>query len=716
MGLYTHLSNPNILRITWLLFGLALALSAALTIPLFPTNYSHEVGSVAPYTVKSRVAVPPFVSMYLTGESERQASNSVSDVLVYDPSAVQKQKSAATDLLQRIQAVKDDPSLSPEQKLESLKHLKDHTLSVQVLIYIVEMEDDQWTRVTNEAVRLIGNAMSDKVRPQDLAQVRQSVLSQVSSDFNARQVLVSTEIARSFILPNLSIDLDETEKGRKQAKAQIEPVRLSIAPGETILRDGSIITPVDIEKLEASKLIDPKIQWAQIIGNIGLSVAFCVGLGIYLIKGQLNTPVTPKRVLLLALIIGGIVFAAKLLLPGRELLSYLFPFATGPMLIATLLNPFLAVVVALLLSILVTYSAMLSPELLTFLSPSPLEPLEKITLYFSSSLIGVLMVWQAKRMYQYLAAGIGVGIAGAAIVLVFWLLAPDREVAKLGWAVLGVMSSGFLSAALTVGAFVLLGHIFGITTSFHLMELAHPDHPLLRKLVLEAPGTYYHSLIVSNLAEQAADIIGADSLMARVGAYYHDAGKLINPGFFIENQRAGENIHDKLDPTISASIVISHVKDGVQLANQYHLPHRIKDFMQEHHGTRLASFFYQKALQEKEGVQRTDFEYPGPAPRSKETAIVMLADSIEAMARARGSSDPEDLYALVEEVVAERIAEGQLDNSDLTLQDLAKIKEAFKIALRGVFHPRIQYPQPPPLIESEKAHEEAEAAERINLT
>ncbi len=713
MSFQTNLSNPNIVKITWLLAGLALLLSAALTVPLVPAKYNAETGSVAPYTVKSRVAVPPFVSMYLTGEAQRQASSSVPDVLVYDPSVAQKQTSAATELLERIQAVRHEASL-PEQKVESLKQIKDHSLSIQVVNYIAEMENAQWARSSSEALRLIGNVMSDKIRPQDLAQARQSVLSQIPPDFSPRQVLVSTEIARSFILPNLSVDLEETEKGRKRVKEHIEPVRLSIAPGETILRDGSIITPVDIEKLEASKLIDPQIEWAQIIGNVAFSLAFCVGLGLYLVKGQSNTPVTPKRVLLLVLIIGGMVFAAKLLLPGRELLSYLFPFATGPMVIATLLSPFLAIVVSFLLSILVTYSAMLSPELLTFLSPSPLDPLEKITLYFSSSLVGILMVWQAKRMYQYLAAGIAVGAAGAAIVLVFWLLAPDRDVAKLGWAVLGVMSSGFLSSALTVGIFVLLGHIFGVATTFHLMELAHPDHPLLRKLLLEAPGTYYHSLIVSNLAEQAADVIGADSLMARVGAYYHDAGKLLNPGFFIENQRAGENIHDRLDPTISASIVISHVKDGVQLANQYHLPHRIKDFVQEHHGTRLASFFYNKALQEKEGVQKTDFEYPGPAPKSKETAIVMLADSIEAVARARGSSDPEDLNALVEEIVAERIAEGQLDESDLTLQDLARIKEAFKTALRGVFHPRIQYPQPPSA-EAESIQAE-KTEERINLT
>ncbi|MSQ15681.1 MAG: HDIG domain-containing protein, partial [Dehalococcoidia bacterium] len=498
-------------------------------------------------------------------------------VLVYDTSVAERQESAAADVLHRIQAIKGDASLSLEQKVGSLKQIKDPTLSQQVINYIVEIHDDQLLESSKVALQLVVAAMSEKIRPQDLAQVRQSVLSKVPSEFRAPQVIVATEIGRVFILPNLSVDIEETEKNRKQATGSIEPVRLSIAPGETILRDGGIITPVDMEKLEASKLIDRQMQWsAEVLGNIGLSSLFCVGLGIYLIKGHVNTPVTPKRVLLMVVIISTMVFSAKLLLPGRDLLVYLFPFATAPMLIATLWNPFLAVVVSLPLSIMVTYSSTLSPELLTFLSPSPLDPLAKITLYFASSLTGVLMIWQAKKMHQYLAAGVGVGVAGAAIVLVFWLLTPDRYLDRLGWAILGVMSGGFLSAALTVGFVVLLGHIFGITTSFHLMELAHPDHPLLRKLLLESPGTYYHSLIVGNLAEQAADVIGADSLMTRVGAYYHDSGKLLNPGFFIENQRAGENVHDGLDPAISASIIISHVKDGVQLEDQYRLPTRYK--------------------------------------------------------------------------------------------------------------------------------------------
>jgi cyclic-di-AMP phosphodiesterase PgpH len=246
-----------------------------------------------------------------------------------------------------------------------------------------------------------------------------------------------------------------------------------------------------------------------------------------------------------------------------------------------------------------------------------------------------------------------------------------------------------------VAGFFILGSLFGITTTIQLMELARPTHPLLRQLQMRAPGTYHHSLIISNLAEQAAQRINSDALLVRVGAYYHDVGKSVRPYFFVENQVSGINVHERLDPRTSAQIVIAHVNDGLELAKKYRLPQSLQNFITQHHGNRLASFFYQEALQSSGGepVDEADFRYPGPKPQSRETAILMLADSVEAAARAAQPHSIEDIDQVVRKIINDRMVQGDLDECDLTLRDLNQISDVFINILQGVYHPRLQYPE-----------------------
>jgi len=247
-----------------------------------------------------------------------------------------------------------------------------------------------------------------------------------------------------------------------------------------------------------------------------------------------------------------------------------------------------------------------------------------------------------------------------------------------------------------MGTFSLAGPLFGLTTMLQLLELAHPSQPLLRRLLTEAPGTYHHSIIVGNLAERAAEQIGVDSLLVRVGAYFHDVGKLHRPYYFVENQLDGDNVHDRLTPEASARALIDHVTMGTVLGRQYGLPAGVLRFIPEHHGTRLAGFFYRKAVKEagSEPVDESRYRYPGPRPRSKETALVMLADTVEASVRAASNRSTRSLEELVERAINERILEGELDESNLTLKDLEIIKRSFIRQLRGVYHPRIEYPEP----------------------
>jgi hypothetical protein len=275
-----------------------------------------------------------------------------------------------------------------------------------------------------------------------------------------------------------------------------------------------------------------------------------------------------------------------------------------------------------------------------------------------------------------------------------WLIDPVREWQNLLWMTLAAGANGGLSAFLAAGIFVTLGSVFGVTTRLQLLEMSQLSQPLLLRLQDEAPSTFQHSVIVANLAEKGAHTIGADALLARVGCYYHDIGKLLRPGFFIENQLGGANPHDALDPGDSARIISDHVTDGINLARQYHVPAKVAQFIPEHHGTRTVTYFYRRAAEEDPNVDVDAFRYPGPKPQSRETAIAMLADSCEAAVRSNPDHSAESIEHIVDEVYNERLSEGQLDESDLTLKNIRALAASFKATLRAVYHPRVEYPAP----------------------
>ncbi len=482
-------------------------------------------------------------------------------------------------------------------------------------------------------------------------------------------------------------------------------VPTSVYPDEDIIppQRSGIATPVtatarsgftSVTSTAAAKPFYLGIPWAQIGGSYLLALVVSTVLGLYLYIAQPPSLTSTRRLVLLALVIVCTVFVAKVALPGKPLWAVLFPVAAGSMLLTTLLELSLGLVGTLAMSVMAVYVIDTSPEFLVYAPLNPLDSLEKLFLYLITGITACLAVWRARRTSQYFIAGALSSAAAIIVVTAFWLLAPYHDPGKLGWLLLAAAGNGFLAAALSVGLFFILGVVFEVTTSVQLHELAQTDHPLLKRLLQEAPGTYYHSILVGNLAEQVAEAIGADALVARIGAYYHDVGKIMNPGFFIENQRRGENVHDRLHPQTSAGIIIAHVTDGMRLAQEHRLPTRIQAFMREHHGTRLATAFYNAATHLDPNVDPELFRYPGPSPRSKETAIVMMADSIEATARSTGVIDPQELDALVDQVISQRVAEGQFDQCDLTFRDLQTARQVFKAGLRGIFHPRIQYPEP----------------------
>jgi putative nucleotidyltransferase with HDIG domain len=472
--------------------------------------------------------------------------------------------------------------------------------------------------------------------------------------------------------------------------------------GQVIVEKGDVITASVMQELRDAGLVGAGLGGDDVAAAVLAALLGATALAGYIYLFQPKEASSPARLLLLALLVVLWVLAARLFLAqvlpdnDRLYLAYILPVAAAPMVVASLLDAALAITVAAVLAFLATFSGFYQPDARAALGGNPLEAFQMVSVYMLGSLAGIYAVHRAERVNRYLLAGVVVALVSFTGLLMFWLLDAQRELVDLPWMLFTSALGGLVSAVITVGAFVVLGMLFGITTRIQLMELAQLNHPLLRRLQAEAPGTFHHSVVVGNLAERAADAVGADSLLVRVGCYFHDIGKLVRPGFYIENQLDGRNPHERLDPYTSAKVVAAHVNAGLELARKHHLPAKVRSIIAEHHGTRLVTYFYRKASQENPEVDPKLFAYPGPRPQSKEAAIVMLADSVEAVVRSSRDRSPERIDALVEAVINERLAEHQLDDCDLTLRDLRAIGEAFRVALRGLYHPRVEYPPPTP--------------------
>jgi len=389
--------------------------------------------------------------------------------------------------------------------------------------------------------------------------------------------------------------------------------------------------------------------------------------------------VTPRLYLHLALLLALLIFAAHALKAYSHLIHFYLPIASVAMLTMLLFND---VQISFMMAFM---ASTLAGIVLGF-------DLNEMLVFFLGSLAGVYKVRDARTRGSLIEAGIFVSIIQ---VVSAFLINPVVNKDILMYILKPLAINGLICAAVVIATSKIFETIFGEITNFTLLELSDSSHPMLKRMVVEAPGSYHHSLIVSNLAEAAADAIDAHSLLVRVGAYYHDIGKMVKPEYFTENQMVVGNKHDDLEPSMSRLVIFNHVKEGIELAQKYHLNHRIIDFIPEHHGTSLMHFFYQKALAEDqpEGLDERDYRYPGPKPQSKETAIVLLADSVEGATRAMDEHTPQRIEDLVRKVINNKFIDGQLDECNLTLREIDTIASTFVRVLSAMYHGRVKYPE-----------------------
>jgi hypothetical protein len=501
----------------------------------------------------------------------------------------------------------------------------------------------------------------------------------------------------SFLRVNRTLDEAATEQRKSEAREAVEPVPVEVQAGQTIVRDGEIVRPEMIEMLEATGGLPRSLSPMDMSGLAVLSVLLSLLMMLYLRFLQRSVVQQTRALMVITGLLIATAFAARLLVPQWLDYPYAFPLATTVIVLAVVFNSHLALAGAVLLSIVI---GIIGEDSLPLM----------VTMLLGGG-VAVFSVRGAERPLTFLIAGGMVALMTGITHIGFWLVVTSDLVwSEVGNIVFFSAINGALSSILALGLFNLVAHMAGVVTSLQLMELAHPSQPLIRKLMREAPGTYAHSISVGNLAESAAESVGADALLLRVAAYYHDIGKTIRPYFFTDNQTGRENVHNDLDPTTSATIIIDHVREGIKMGEEAGLPRQIVDFIATHHGTHTVSHFYQLALRQQDTVDIDDFRYPGPRPFTREQGIMMLADSVEATVRAKaqhgqivaqppdrdnangkGVGGAQTLEEMVRSIIDDRVRSGQLDDTDLTLRDLVHIRVAFVSSLQGVYHPRVEY-------------------------
>ena len=656
-----------------------LGLFAMLLSGVTPEQYDIRVGTPAPTQIKATKDIQDTV----TTEALRDAAaNAVEpSYKSADPTVVGSVLSEMNKQFSALRALRDAYTAEKARDIsdEQLKKLNETTsmaLSHEHLVTLAETNSDTIDSIFEYTLDAVEHTL-DSTLPegQENAAIK-SIRSELNQRYSAQLSNVVIEVVRSCLRPNMLIDETITQANREAAREDVQTVWY--VKDQVIVGEGEIVTQAQYTMIAALGILDENDLDVRLIIGIALSILLLMlSAGFYLYRFNPEVLHTPKQITLLCLIV---LLVVALSLVFRTIHGYLMPVSLGMLLVVVLMDSRLALFINLMLTLLVSIlapagSGMFSLMLMTSIcGPVIVDLFEHKTLRTTALLAGVI-----------------IGAINFLITLAIGLINSAQIYDVLVNA--GVAAgSGIISAVLSIGVQPLLEWLFNLATATKLIELSNPNQPLLRRLLLEASGTYHHSIIVANLAEAACSAVGANGLLARVGAYYHDIGKLKRPMYFKENQM-GDNPHDRTDPRVSTAILTAHTRDGAQMAQKARVPEPVVNIIRQHHGDTPVMYFYDKAQKlYGDQVDISAFRYEGPRPQSREAAIVMLADTIEAATRALPNPDPEKIDALIRKLVRGKLNDGQLDSSNLTFNDLDKICGAFSTVLTGVFHERIEYP------------------------
>ena len=661
--------------ISLFLVGLMTVLTAVLFfLSGMTARYDINEGEICPEDIYATRTV---VDKVYTDQLRKTAEDRVDDQYVVDAAVEENAKSSLQRFVNDIRSLKNQNMLSENDvaAFESKYNRKLGSEEVQILFNGSEVQLDQFATVgENILVDVFAQGVTDEVAG------KESVIQKIEeSALSAPLQNAAKAILPDYVSVNKTLDEAGTKEAKERARAGVSDVVYQ--RGQIIVRKGEIVTENQIAMMNDLGLLlgGTSINFKYTVGMAMLSVFL---LGIFFLYCDAYVPALLKeksKMFLFFLIYSSVLVGSFVLLHIVKINAFVLPVCMGGLLIGLLFDEKTAVMTHLLLCLSIGVFSGLDWQL---------------TAVYLVAGIAIIGLFGKPRTQLQTAARAMIGCAILPAVFVLFGLAGSHSAQELLYRVPWGLLNGVITAVVTVGLLPVLEAAFDVLTPTKLAELANPDKRLLKRLLLEASGTYHHSLTVANLVEEAADSIGANPALAKVGAYYHDVGKIKNPGYFKENQ-VYYNPHDDIAPEDSAQVILNHPPHGVQLAKQYHLPKAIQNIIAEHHGTTTVAYFYHKAVTEegRGNVDIADYTYKGPLPSSKEAALVMLADSCEAAVRSLDERTPESMEKTVRSIIQSRIETGQLSNTDLTLRDIENITASFLKTLGGYFHARIQYPE-----------------------
>lgn len=668
----------------------------------------------AEQTIRSPITI---IDEESTEKKRQQAVSQVQDVFILKKEYTQNRVDLITTIFQSAIEVKEDIVKSKkafedrkdqqdkevtdeqfkeptiEQQLESLKEkLTDDVirdLSDVSLTALLKASQQELSIAKDIVVTAINQVMNTRIPASEVENAKRKVEEAIRyTSLRSELKNATIELARYAVVQNEFYDPKATEELRKQTYESVEPVR--ILQGQIIVEEGQLISSEIYRQLELVGLVETDQTYLPFIGLL-LFILIVISFMYYYFNEDIKKKGQSKHelmllasVFLISLLIMKILAIIKDSTYGE--LYYLYPIAMATMLIKILIHERLAIVTAIILSL--SGTIMFNDNVTgTFNFP--------IGMYILiSGLAGVLFLSNQNGRAKILQTGIIVSAVNM-IVLLTLLFLRNTHLSGLDYGAhfLLAVISGLGSSVLTIGLLPFFEAGFGILSTMKLIELSNPNHPLLKKILTEAPGTYHHSVMVANLAESACEAIGANGLLARVGCYYHDIGKTKRPKYFIENQMNHYNPHDDLPPETSKNIIVAHAVDGAQMLRENKMPKEIVDIAEQHHGTTLLKYFYHKAVESGKEVNEDDFRYPGPKPQTKEAAIIGIADSVEAAVRSMNNPTPEQIEKIVHAIINDRIHDGQFSECDLTFKEIQTIAQTLCNTLNGIFHNRIEYPE-----------------------
>lgn len=645
-----------------------------------------SAGEVAPQEILAPYSVTYESRVYTESARDNAASEVPPVYLPPDPDIAKTQLEKLENAIYFIATVRNDSFATEGQKIQDLKSLPELQLSDSEYQEILELEEADWLAISSEASRVLEIVLRDSIRNNQLGTVKNNLPAIIDFSFKSDQTKLIIGLTSSYIVPTSLFSEEQTQYNRDQARAAVVPITRQIIAGEVIVRRGEVVNEADIEALNTFGLGEPEDPTKLLLASAAIIAVAIILVLIFYRKNRKKIFSQVSSIALITFFFLLFLILARFLVMERTILPYLFPLAAFGLTLSIIFNLEFGFFMTLLLVVLTVYGHPRGNELSLY--------------YLLPTFAGMLVIGKARRVSAFVATSLIIGLVGAAVVTAFRVGDGFTDWVGLTTLLGSSLFNGFASGTLALLLQNIFASVLDVPTALQLMDISRPDHPLLQQILTNAPGTYQHSLQVSNLAEQAADAIGADRLLVRVGTLYHDAGKAENPSYFIENQvREKINSHDDVDPKTAAATVIKHVTDGVAMAKKYRLPSRVIDFIREHHGTGITRYQYNKAVSETDdpdSIDIADFTYPGPSPRSKETALVMLADGTEARARSNSPRTDEEIMSVVEDAINATKNSGQLDQTDLTLKDLNTIKQSFFNTLKQSYHPRIKYPEARP--------------------